>query len=578
MLSYTVVIKKTENQTLMDALASKLRTRNIDARKYVAFNQITNEKIDWYTELARINANSVELAEDTVDLYHNFEKKTVLIRTCDMCRKSNILHASMCTKCKLTMCSKTNCRNRGEATLCRRNHHDTSSSKNNQSDSNLNDNNTYSRQILPFDQLKFIPNIQTRERSISDNELNMLVETPDSNSTNSNSSVLLEKSLSSNISNGKESNPFSTLPRNGFQKPVNKNTNKIKKPMRRDSLNHWEIPYTQIVDIGPKVGSGSFGTVHECKDFYHDKVAIKFLNIQNPSTQQYEAFRNEVAILKTARHGNILLFIGCISSPFLAIVTEWCKGSSLYKHLHVLEEHWNMYQLIDIAKQTSTGMEYLHATGIYHRDLKSNNIFLIPDENYMSSNVNENSVVEKWKVKIGDFGLAAVKSDWSKANSAKKSNPTGSILWLAPEVITQRVSDPYTQKSDVYSFGVVLYELCTGLLPYANKQQDTILFLVGIGRLKPNSDDVRSDTPTTVKNLLVQCCEYNRDKRPSFEDINKILKNLKISRLQRAQSAPNFSFLFHQMLTTGASITDEDNYPTTPRFDQNFGSHFTTNL
>ncbi len=151
-------------------------------------------------------------------------------------------------------------------------------------------------------------------------------------------------------------------------------------------------------------------------------------------------------VSRTTRHDNILLFIGCISKPFLAIVTEWCKGSSLYRHLHVEEEYWNMYQLVDIAKQTATGMEYLHARDILHRDLKSNNIFLVPDEKYSHSNNNHktndranDSSIEKWIVKIGDFGLATVKSvAWEKdAKDAKdetvkkrKCYPTGSILWM----------------------------------------------------------------------------------------------------------------------------------------------------
>lgn len=185
---------------------------------------------------------------------------------------------------------------------------------------------------------------------------------------------------------------------------------------------------------------------------------------------------------RATRHDNILLFIGCISTPFLAIVTEWCEGSSLYKHIHVLDEQWNMYQLLEIAKQTATGMEYLHARDILHRDLKSNNIFLVPDEKYTHSNNNLKSVertndkhVEKWTVKIGDFGLATVKAAAWTTSPDRSKNPTGSILWMAPEVINQKVPDPYTQRSDVYSFGVVLYELVTCNLPYHGKDRNQVL-------------------------------------------------------------------------------------------------------
>ena len=226
-------------------------------------------------------------------------------------------------------------------------------------------------------------------------------------------------------------------------------------------MTSWEIPFNRIkIDKDRKIGSGSFGIVHQGTDFYHGIVAIKFLNVENPTPQQIRAFRNEVAILKSTRHDNILLFIGCILKPYLAIVTEWCPGSSLYKHIHVEDERWEIHQLIDIAKQTATGMEYLHARDILHRDLKSNNIFLIPiNANGVNHTRNTNfnyhhhyhynkvgkmfkkdhylhddddDLKEKWAVKIGDFGLATVKSSWPQ-KTAKTTQPTGSILWMAPE-------------------------------------------------------------------------------------------------------------------------------------------------
>lgn len=56
-------------------------------------------------------------------------------------------------------------------------------------------------------------------------------------------------------------------------------------------------------------------------------------------------------------HVNILLFMGCIKTPELAIVTQWCEGSSLYKHLHVQETKFPLKTLIEIGCQTSQGME-----------------------------------------------------------------------------------------------------------------------------------------------------------------------------------------------------------------------------
>lgn len=60
---------------------------------------------------------------------------------------------------------------------------------------------------------------------------------------------------------------------------------------------------------------------------------------------------------RKTRHVNILLFMGYMTKDNLAIVTQWCEGSSLYKHLHVQETKFPMLQRIDIARQTAQGME-----------------------------------------------------------------------------------------------------------------------------------------------------------------------------------------------------------------------------
>jgi len=255
-------------------------------------------------------------------------------------------------------------------------------------------------------------------------------------------------------------------------------------------------------------------------------VAIKTLNVRDPTPGQVTAFRNEVAVLRKTRHVNVLLFMGCVSKKGqLAIVTQWCEGSSLYKHLHVNEAKFELLNVIEIARQTSQGMDYLHAKNIIHRDLKSNNIFL-HDDNFT--------------VKIGDFGLATVKSRWSPTGQ-QAQQPTGSILWMAPEVIKMSEENPYTFQSDVYAFGIVLYELLTGTLPYCHiSDKDQILFMVGCGFLKADMMKLRTDTPKALRRLLDMCLSYSRDGRSSFRNVLVSLENLMSSlpKIHKSLSEP----------------------------------------
>lgn len=96
---------------------------------------------------------------------------------------------------------------------------------------------------------------------------------------------------------------------------------------------------------------------------------MKKLNISAPTPELLAAFKNEVAVLKKARHGNVLNFMGVILEPELAIITQWCQGSSLYRHIHIIEPRveFEIQTILEICKQISQGMNYLHSRNVIHR-------------------------------------------------------------------------------------------------------------------------------------------------------------------------------------------------------------------
>uniref|UniRef100_A0AAQ5ZWG3 non-specific serine/threonine protein kinase n=1 Tax=Amphiprion ocellaris TaxID=80972 RepID=A0AAQ5ZWG3_AMPOC len=302
---------------------------------------------------------------------------------------------------------------------------------------------------------------------------------------------------------------------------------KVHRGAYRDSSYYWEV-HSREVNIQKRIGAGSFGTVFKGK--WHGDVAIKILKVKEPTPEQLQAFKNEMQVLRKTRHVNILLFMGYMTKPNFAIITQWCEGSSLYRHLHVTETKFDTMRRIDVARQTAQGMDYLHAKNIIHRDLKSNNIFLH----------------EGWTVKIGDFGLATVKSRWS--GSQQVEQPSGSILWMAPEVIRMQDSNPYTFQSDVYGYGVVLFELMSGALPYSNiNNRDQIIFMVGRGYLSPDLSKLYSTSPKSMKRLIIDCLKFKRDERPLFPQILVAIEQVQdlLPKIERSRSEPSLHRAVH---------------------------------
>ena len=68
---------------------------------------------------------------------------------------------------------------------------------------------------------------------------------------------------------------------------------------QKETIEDWEIPARDILCYKKNIGQGSFGTVY--RGYWHGPVAVKTLNVKNPSQEQIQAFRNEVALLRKTR-------------------------------------------------------------------------------------------------------------------------------------------------------------------------------------------------------------------------------------------------------------------------------------
>eukprot|EP00897_Mesotaenium_endlicherianum_P007895 jgi/Mesen1/7133/ME000369S06450 len=224
-------------------------------------------------------------------------------------------------------------------------------------------------------------------------------------------------------------------------------------------VGEWEVPWEEI-ELGERVGAGSFGTVYRA-DWCNSDVAVKVLINQDLQEEQLQEF---------VREGSS---------------AELLRGS-LFRLLHrpgakeQLNEGRRMRMAMDVAK----GINYLHRCTpmIVHRDLKSPN--LLVDKN--------------WTVKVCDFGLSRSKNSTFLSSKSGAGTPE----WMAPEVLRNEPSD---EKSDVYSFGVILWEIATLKQPWDGMNPMQVVGAVGFQRQRLSIEEGSMDP--ALADLIRSCWE-----------------------------------------------------------------------
>ena len=139
-----------------------------------------------------------------------------------------------------------------------------------------------------------------------------------------------------------------------------------------------------------------------------------------------------------------------------------------------------------------TGMEVAHAQGIVHRDLKPANV-LINNEGLL---------------KIVDFGVAAAQRE-GDTQLTKTGYVIGSPKYMAPEQILGKKVD---QRADVYALGVILYEIMTGVPPYARGDHMSVMYQHVQGKARPPRE-INPALPPGLPEVIMQAMSVDKDKR-----------------------------------------------------------------
>ncbi len=201
-------------------------------------------------------------------------------------------------------------------------------------------------------------------------------------------------------------------------------------------------------EIVGTAGEGGMGKVYRARHIQLGRtVALKVLSHTYASDPQFiERFRREAKALATLSHPNIVgVYDFGVEAGLPYLAMEFVEGVSLRKLLS--ERRLPPEEAFQIVPQLCDALEFAHAAGIVHRDVKPENIL----------------IDRTGTVKIADFGLAKMVDSGSSGSLTMTNVSMGTPHYMAPEQFENfRGVD---HRADIYSMGVVFYEMLTGELP-----------------------------------------------------------------------------------------------------------------
>ena len=216
-----------------------------------------------------------------------------------------------------------------------------------------------------------------------------------------------------------------------------------------------------------RIGKGAFGTVLLMEDTVVDeRLILKFLNPNVSEDEEImKRFVHELRYSRKITHHNVIrIYDFLFIQGNYAISMEYFPSHTLGSEV-VGEKPMPLARALNFGIDICTGMEVAHAQGIVHRDLKPANV-LINNEGLL---------------KIVDFGVAAAQRE-GDTQLTKTGYVIGSPKYMAPEQILGKKVD---QRADVYALGVILYEIMTGVPPYARGDHMSVMYQHVQGKARP---------------------------------------------------------------------------------------------
>jgi serine/threonine protein kinase len=201
------------------------------------------------------------------------------------------------------------------------------------------------------------------------------------------------------------------------------------------------------------------------------EVAVKILrNNYDENPDSLARFQREARVVAKLRHPNIVQvfdFDSVDNHPYL--IMEYIRGPSLSRYLYALhnkKKRLGHPVVVRLLNALASALQYAHASGVIHRDIKPGNILLTSRSSQI---VIDNPLPDDFEPVLTDFGLVRF-LDSSRHTTAGQI--AGTPAYMSPEQARGELTD---ERTDVYSLGIVIYEILAGHLPFDGETTMSIL-------------------------------------------------------------------------------------------------------
>ena len=264
--------------------------------------------------------------------------------------------------------------------------------------------------------------------------------------------------------------------------------------------------------IGPyqvleKIGQGGMATVYRGLHAELDRhVAIKVLAGALPTTPELiQRFQREAKTIAALRHPNIVQVydFGPLDGTYY-LAMEYVEGSDLAAEMRrrwAAGQAFRPDEILGLLSQVADALDYAHAQGVIHRDVKPGNVLLTARSGAGSLG----------QAILTDFGLATLRRTRATLITTIGQNVLGTPEYTAPEqALDAQAANP---QSDIYSLGGILYELVTGHLPFEGDSALSIALMAISSDPMPPRAHV-PDLPGAVERVIL--CALDKEPKRRF--------------------------------------------------------------